>query len=126
MNTMPDELTITNPADRTYTVYRINNAKIAYDAALSVPHTAYLAAIGYAIEMLATDEDDEIEAPWVYRDCAMSCGELCVNNFEGYPFEDDGVDYLINAVAFIDSYDGPRPVLEVWDEQNDMFAYYDC
>jgi len=89
MQTMPDVLNIANPALRTYAAYRLGNTHLAYDAASSVPHTAYLAAVGYAIE----DGDRE---------------------------------YLINAVSFIESHNGPRTVLEVWDVEADRFAYYDC
>ena len=131
--TMPDQLTIYTPAGRDLTVYRIHNDRPAYDPSesSSIPHSMVLAAIGYALESLATDEEDELTAgEQVYRECSMSCGSLCLGNFEGYYFEDpDSEDechtYCVRAVDFIQSTSGPRCVLDIWDEDADASAHYD-
>lgn len=132
--TMPDQLTITTPAGAELTVYRIRDTKPAYDAASSIPQTMALAAIGYALESLGTDEDGELtEGGRVYRECAMSCGSLYLGNFEGYYFGDysdlnedeEPRVYCVRAVDFVQSTSGPRCVLDIWDEDADVSAHYD-
>lgn len=132
-NTMPDQLTFTTPAGAELTVFRIHDTKPAYDAASSIPQTMVLAAIGYALESLGTDEENELtEGGRIYRECAMSCGSLCLGNFEGYYFpayasdeDEEPREYCVRGVDFIQSTSGPRCVLDIWDEDADVSAHYD-
>lgn len=132
-NAMPDQLTITTPAGAELTVFRINNTRPAYDAASSIPQTMVLAAIGYALESLGTDEDDELtEGALIYRECYMSCGSLYLGNSEGYWFPAYASDedeeprvYCVRCVDFIQSASGPRCVLDIWDRDMDIHARYD-
>lgn len=133
--TMPDQLTITTPAGDNLTVYRLQGTRPAYDEASSIPQTMVLAAIGYALEALGTDEEGELtEGGRIYRECAMSCGSLYLGNFEGYFFGDyndlsedeEPRIYCVRSVDFIQSLSGPRCCLDIWDEEADISAHYDC
>lgn len=127
-NNMPDSISIITPAGREIDLYRISGATAYYDSASSVSRTAYLAAIGYALEMLGTDDDGElVDGERIYRECAMCGTSLYLGDFEGHQVLDLDTEktYCIRSVDFIRSCSGPRCVLQVWDEDADTYAYYD-
>lgn len=115
-NNMPETLNVFTPACAELEMVKLSNPVVdSWNG--SVPHTLYLAAIGFALEKLATDMDGYMtEAGSVYEGCSIQCGSLRLNNFEGYEFiGDDGSTYLIDAVCFFESSDGLACALDIWN-----------
>lgn len=116
-NNMPETLNIYTPAGAEINMVKLSNPVVVDSWNSTVPSSMYCAAIGYALEMLATDDDGNmIEAGYVYEGCAIQSGALTLNNFDGYEFiGDDELAYNIRKVCFVESNDGFACVLEIWN-----------
>ena len=117
-NNMPETLNIYTPAGAEMELVKLSNPVVVDSWNGSVPNSQYCAAIGYALEMLATDDDGNmIEAGYVYEGCTIQSGSLTLNNFDGYEFiGDDELAYNIRRVCFVESNDGFLAcALDIWN-----------
>lgn len=116
-NNMPETLNVYTPAGAEMELVKLSNPVVVDSWNGSVPNNLYCAAIGYALETLATDDDGNmIEAGYVYEGCTIQSGSLTLNNFDGYEFiGDDGLAYNIRRVCFFESCDGLACALEIWN-----------
>lgn len=116
-NNMPKTLNVYTPAGAEMELVKLSNPVIVDSWNGSVPTILYRAAIGYALEMLATDDDGNmIEAGYVYEGCMIQSGSLTLNDFEGYEFiGDDDLAYNIRRVCFFEMNDGLACALDIWN-----------
>ena len=114
---MPETLNVYTPAGAEMELVKLSNPVVVDSWTGSVPLTLHYAAIGYALETLATDMDGNmIEACSVYEGCMIQSGCLTLNNFDGYEFiGDDGITYIIRSVCFFESSDILACALDIWN-----------
>lgn len=116
-NTMPETLNVYTPAGAEMELVKLSNPHVIGSWTRPVSNTLYQAAIGYALETLATDMDGNmIEAGSVYEGCSIQSGHLTLNNFEGYEFiGDDDSAYNIRKVCFFESGDSIACAFDIWN-----------